>query len=136
GRRINLADPGASLVIAKPGGLLPHGGEMRFDYAGREAKLLERWIAEGAPRLRSRRLAQLEVTPAKANLKQLPASLKLKVTATFDDGANADVTGLALYASSDEGAVSIDESGEGRVTRPGRHALVVKFLDRTQVVQV
>src|SRR5690606_27442845 len=74
--------------------------------------------------------------PAKANLKQLPASLKLKVTATFDDGANADVTGLALYSSSDEGSVSIDDAGQGTVTRPGRHTLVVKFLDRTQVVQI
>ena len=66
GRRVNLADPAASLVIAKPAGLLPHGGEMRFEYDGPEAKLLERWIADGAPRLRLRWLTALEATPAKA----------------------------------------------------------------------
>src|SRR5690606_29988906 len=32
GRRVNLADPRASLLIAKPGGILPHGGEMLFGY--------------------------------------------------------------------------------------------------------
>ncbi len=136
GRRVNLANPGNSLVIAKPAGLLPHGGEMRFEYDGPEAKLLERWIAEGARRLRSRRLTRMEVTPAKAIVAQLPAPITLQVTASFDDGSTCDVTELALYSSSDEASVAINESGQGSVTQPGRHTLVVKFLDHTQVVEV
>ena len=51
GRRVNLARPGESLVLAKPtGDCSQHGGGHALDADGPGAKRLADWIAAGAPR--------------------------------------------------------------------------------------
>ena len=52
GRRVNLARPAESLLLAKPTGLLPHEGGIRLEPDGAGAKRLADWIAAGAPRRR------------------------------------------------------------------------------------
>src|ERR1700745_2994676 len=49
GRRVNLADPGRSLVLLKPTTLVPHKGGKRFEVNSLEYKILSEWIASGAP---------------------------------------------------------------------------------------
>ena len=46
GRRVNLADPQESLLLAKPTGLLDHGGGDVLEGEGEHARTLLRWIAE------------------------------------------------------------------------------------------
>src|SRR5688572_62749 len=46
GRRVNLAEPSESLLLAKPLGRLAHGGKQRFGAASVEAKLIAAWISE------------------------------------------------------------------------------------------
>ena len=65
GRRVNLAIPESSLLIAKPTEQIEHGGGNRFEYEGADARRLTRWIARGARRIRARRLTQIEVDPGK-----------------------------------------------------------------------
>ncbi|MCA9108094.1 MAG: S-layer protein, partial [Planctomycetales bacterium] len=49
GRRIELADPGRSLLLTKPTGALPHKGGVRLEVDSLEYRILAEWIAQGAP---------------------------------------------------------------------------------------
>src|SRR6185503_7453392 len=48
GRRLNLNDPAASLLLAKATGRAPHGGGKRLDPLSPEYSVLLKWIANGA----------------------------------------------------------------------------------------
>ena len=49
GRRVFLAAPERSLILTKISGSIPHGGGIRLKSQQREYRLLEQWIAAGAP---------------------------------------------------------------------------------------
>ena len=49
GRRVSLADPPASLILAKPSFAIPHGGGKRFAKDSLEYRVIEEWIAAGTP---------------------------------------------------------------------------------------
>src|SRR6185437_5114475 len=48
GRRINLADPAASLLLTKPTGRAEHGGGVRLLAGSPEYETIRKWIASGA----------------------------------------------------------------------------------------
>ena len=82
GRRVNLLDPDASVLLLKATGRLPHEGGVRFAFGSPEYELVRRWIAAGAPNDVGRRpaLRKLIVTPAETYL--LPPRRELAVKAT------------------------------------------------------
>ena len=134
-RRINLARPQQSLVLAKPTGLLDHGGDVPLDSAG--AKLLFDWISAGAPRGIPRRLTHFEVTPSAAVVQQTGAILPLKAIARFDNGPAQNVTRWTVMTSADPSALAIDpDSQEATVLRRGRHTAIARFLDRVVPLSV
>src|SRR3984885_15123316 len=49
GRRFNRADPGRSLMLAKPTQEVAHGGGQRFDKDSSYYKIIYAWIAQGVP---------------------------------------------------------------------------------------
>ena len=49
GRRFNRADPGRSLMLAKPTQQVAHGGGLRFDKNSDYYKTIYNWIAQGVP---------------------------------------------------------------------------------------
>src|SRR5881409_3915685 len=49
GRRFNRAEPGRSLMLAKPTQQVPHGGGLRFDKDSDYYKIIYNWIAQGVP---------------------------------------------------------------------------------------
>src|SRR3954465_3578976 len=49
GRRFNRAEPGRSLMLAKPTQQVPHGGGLRFDKDSDYYKIIYDWIAQGVP---------------------------------------------------------------------------------------
>ena len=49
GRRIVPTDPGRSLILTKPTGLLPHKGGVRLESGSLEYRVLSEWIASGVP---------------------------------------------------------------------------------------
>src|SRR6476620_9988161 len=49
GRRFNRADPGRSLMLAKPTQQTPHGGGLRFDIGSDYYRTIFNWIAQGVP---------------------------------------------------------------------------------------
>jgi hypothetical protein len=49
GRRIDLADPGTSLLLTKPTMAVAHKGGKRLEVDGHDYRLLADWIAAGCP---------------------------------------------------------------------------------------
>ena len=49
GRRFNRADPGRSLMLAKPTQQVAHGGGLRFEIDSDYYKIIYNWIAQGVP---------------------------------------------------------------------------------------
>src|SRR3954471_2307837 len=65
GRRLNPADPDASLVLLKATGQVPHGGATRFAKGSWQYNVLREWIAGGGRRAAgSGALKHLHVLPA------------------------------------------------------------------------
>ena len=58
GRRVELADPGRSLLLAKPSGAIAHKGGVRFGTGSLEYRILSDWISRGAAPPERRRLAR------------------------------------------------------------------------------
>ncbi|MGV3720454.1 MAG: DUF1549 domain-containing protein, partial [Actinomycetota bacterium] len=122
GRRVNRADPGNSLLLLKPSGVLPHAGGLRMKPGSDEYRLLARWIAEGARSdlPKAPEVTELVLFPAERVLYGGPGraglSQQLRASARYSDGTTRDVTGLASYESSDE-TVTIDP--DGLVEAPG-----------------
>jgi hypothetical protein len=131
GRRINLARPRSSLLLTKPSERLEHGGGRRLEWDGPRAKLLESWIAAGAPRLKARRLTRLGVTPQREIIDRLGRKTHLRATAHFDDGSRADVTPWTVFTPADADAVNIDDdTAEAIVRRRGQNIVIARYLDR------
>ncbi|HXG10020.1 MAG TPA: DUF1549 and DUF1553 domain-containing protein [Gemmataceae bacterium] len=131
GRRINLARPHESLLLAKPTGRMAHQGGEVLEPDGPGARRLADWIAAGAPRLQARRLIGLEVSPARRVVAKAGAQVQLTATARFDDGRSEDVTFWTVFTAGDPAAVEIEsETARATIHRPGQHVVIARFLDR------
>ena len=66
GRRVDSADPGASLLLTKPTMAVAHKGGLRLDTASADYALLAKWISAGCPgpSPEEKTLVGVEVTPA------------------------------------------------------------------------
>ena len=124
GRRVELADPGRSLILTKPTGAVPHKGGVRFDVGDRPYQILSAWISQGAggPRDDDARVSHLEVHPA-AGVLPVGAEHDLVVIAQSDDGRARDVTRWARFTAANESVAAVDEqTGRGPGGRPGAKA--------------
>lgn len=136
GRRVNLAHPERSLLLLKPTWQLDHEGGERFEADSDFAQVLTNWIAAGAQRRPTRQLTKLVVEPAHAAIDVVPAEQSLAVTAHFGDGTSRRVEHLAVYTPADLAATVVSEQGQVTIVRPGRHAIVVRFLTQVQAIQI
>lgn len=128
GRRLNLHQPEASLLLLKATAAVPHQGGKRLSAGSPEHVLLSRWIGAGAPidALEGNRIQALTVTPGRQTA-QPGDTLRLKVMATFADGMQEDVTGLSSYDSLDRGVATVDANGSIRALDVGDTAIIVRY---------
>jgi len=128
GRRVEIADPGRSLILAKPTGALPHKGGLRLAIDSDEYRTIASWIAAGAPSPQASdpRLTHITVTPENAALAPGDGS-QILVTAHYTDGGVKDVTGWAKFTATDESVASVDDDGRVMVRGPGEAAVLVWF---------
>lgn len=129
GRRVFPADPDFSLLLQKPGNILPHGGGQRMSPGSYEWELIARWIRQGMP-------YGAETDPTLERIESVPpvremnfkSKQQLAVIAHYSDGSTRDVTRLASYeANHSEMALS---NAKGRITIediPGEVAIMVRF---------
>ncbi|MCA9144538.1 MAG: DUF1553 domain-containing protein [Planctomycetaceae bacterium] len=137
GRRIELADPGRSLLLAKPSGALPHKGGLRFDVDSFEYRVIAEWISAGAvgPSDAEPVMDRIEILPKLATL-QPGDKQQLIVRAHYSDGHTEDVTRWAKYTSASEAVASVDEGGELTVMGYGEGAITAWFASNIVIARV
>jgi hypothetical protein len=132
GRRIVPTDPGRSLILTKPTGLLPHKGGVRLDPSSLEYRVLAEWIAAGAPGPRDDdpQIERVEVLPQYTR-QAVGNTQQLVVLAHFSDGHVDDATRWAKYTAVNSSVTSVDERGMVTITGPGEGAIKAWYLNHT-----
>ena len=137
GRRLNMASPELSLLLKKGIGAMPHGGGTRFEAGGKADKLLQAWIAAGAPGpvKDEATVVRLEVTPRTHTLKA-GERIPLKAIATYSDGKTRDVTWLTRFDANDPSQLEVAATGVVTSLRHGESAVRAAFLDHVEVAVI
>ena len=128
GRRVNVFDPGRSLVLLKATGQVAHEGGQRFVRGSWEYRVIRAWIANGAGRDPSRPAVQaIEIQPAESRLERPGATSRLAVVARFADGSEADVTPFSGLRARGAGVADVSNTGAVRGLRPGDTAVIAAY---------
>ena len=137
GRRVELSDPGSSLLLVKPTTALPHKGGKRLEVQSEDYQLLAAWITAGCPgpQADDAKLIGLSVDPSESAL-QPGQSQQLKVIAKYDNGVECDVTRWAKFTSTDETVASVDGAGKLSVIGSGQGAVTAWFSSQVVVARV
>ena len=137
GRRINLADPGRSLLLLKATASVPHKGGERFAVESREYQIIADWIAAGAPGPQTGEavIERIEMEPRQVVLGS-GAEQQLTVRAHFSDGRSEDVTRWAKYTAANASVTQVDEDGLVKVVGHGEGAVTAWYLSRIAIATV
>lgn len=137
GRRIDLGDPGASLVLAKPSGAIAHKGGIRFTTASPEYRVISQWIAAGAPAPSETDAAveRIEIRPLRS-IERVGSVRRMTVAALYTDGAEADVTQHVKWSSADETVCRVDDDGAVQIIGPGEGAIVAWYAGKLAIARV
>lgn len=138
GRRVNVLNPKASLLLLKAAGQMPHGGGQAISPQSGDFHRLLAWIEAGAPNLTGNRriLKNLKIVPDQIRVTR-PESVRVMAIAEYEDGTKRDVSAWASWKSLDESVASVDLWGRASVLERGETAIVVRYgsLVKTAVVQ-
>ena len=134
GRRVNMIQPEASLLLLKPTMEVAHGGNKRFDRDSIDYRILHAWLASGAdaPGKDDPEVSKIEITPQR-RVGEPGFTQQLRVTATYSDGRTADVTALCQYDSMDEGVAAVHESGFVKALGRGQAPIMVRFRGQAEI---
>ncbi len=137
GRRVDLVEPGASLLLTKPTTAIKHKGGKRIEIDSDDYRVFAEWIAVGAPGLKGDEptLASIAVSPEE-NTAKPGDSLALKVTAKYSDGHERDVTRWAKFTSADETVATVTQDGKVTVLGAGQGAVTAWFSSLVVVARV
>lgn len=136
--RVDLADIGESLIIAKPIDADAHEGGQRFEPGSWQHHVLSRWIESGAGDDRSTDLAlqRLEITPAEILFATDNAAVELTATAHWSDGSVEDVTPLCRFRTNDDAVADVSENGTVTSGDKGDTHIVVFYDNAVTCVPV
>jgi hypothetical protein len=137
GRRINLTDADASLILQKASGQVMHQGGKRLSVGSWEYEVIRRWIAAGAPAddLNAAQVRELKVTPADQVVKA-GETFTLRVDARFADGSTEDVTRYCSFQSLDSQVAVVDASGKVQGKGVGDAAIIVRYRANPAMARV
>jgi hypothetical protein len=135
GRRVFPAAPEQSLLLRKMTGRMPHGGGARVPRNSPDYETLRAWIAAGLPygSLSDPKVTAVRVEPRERVLAPR-GQQQLRVTATYSDGREADVTALTKFQSNNDGLAAVQPDGlvsAGEV--PGEAAVMASFMNEVDV---
>ncbi|MFI5457683.1 MAG: DUF1549 and DUF1553 domain-containing protein [Isosphaerales bacterium] len=135
GRRTDVFDPPASLILKKATLRVPHQGGRRFQKDAAAYKLLNDWISQGCrPSPSATRLTGVEVFPSRRYLHASSPRQQLVVRARFDDASVRDVTDLAVFSSSNEADAPVTARGLVEFRRTAETVILVRYLERIETV--
>ena len=137
GRRVEMADPGASLLLTKPTTALQHKGGKRLDVKSEDYKILAAWIGAGCPgpKADDAQLIKLEILPQEILLKP-GQNQQLSVKAKYSNGSERDVTRWAKFTSADESVAGVDGSGKVNVIGHGQGAITAWFSSQIVISRI
>ncbi|MGK0190046.1 MAG: hypothetical protein ACI9R3_005865 [Verrucomicrobiales bacterium] len=140
GRRVDLGNPGASLLLTKPTTAMKHKGGKRFAVDSDEYRILSQWIAQGAPapEVDDPALTQLTISPPEQTLSSgvNGETLQLTVTARYSDGVERDVTRWAKFTSTDATVAEVDDAGSVTVIGHGEGAITAWFSSQITTARI
>ncbi len=137
GRRIDAANPGRSLLLAKPTGMIAHKGGVRLDPESADYRILADWIAAGAPARQEEdpTLTKIEMLPEQINLAR-DARQQLIVLAHYSNGRIEDVTHWAKFTSANEAMAQVDADGRVHIVGHGKGSIVATFASRIAIASI
>lgn len=137
GRRLDLNDPAASLLLQKASGQVMHQGGKRLAVGSWEYELIRQWIAAGAPAdsVGLAQVKELRVTPADQVVKP-GEGFDLRVEAKFADGTTEDVTRYCSFHSLDVQVAAVDEAGKVTGKGVGDAAVIVRYRAQPAMARV
>ncbi len=135
GRRIFMPAPKHSLLLRKISGGVAHGGGRILSTQSDDYETLRAWIALGVPLGESTdpKVMRIRVEPGDRQLAMRSAQ-QLRVTATWSDGRESDVTTLAKFQSNNESLARVNEGGLIEVGEvPGDVAIMASYMGSVDV---
>jgi hypothetical protein len=129
GRRVDLSVPGASLIVEKSVGDVPHTGGKRFDRDSELCQTLVEWIAAGCPEdpADQAKCESIELYPKQAVLDGEGAAQQMTVLARYTDGTTRDVTSLAAFFTNNETSAALDDKGQVTAGARGEAYIFARF---------
>ncbi len=137
-RRINLAVPRESLLMAKIDGTAPHTGGKRMGQDSEYYATLLRWLEAGVPQDPAdvAKVERVELFPPRVVLEGEGAAQQFTVRATYSDGTDRDVTNLALFLTNNETSAPISPDGLVTAAARGEAFVMARFATSTVGSQV
>jgi hypothetical protein len=139
GRRFNRADPGRSLMLAKPSQEVAHGGGRRFAKDSDYYKTIYNWIAQGVPYGDPAKdsVVELRAEPAEIFMAKPGETTSLKVVVRYQDDQTRDVTRETTIESNVPDVASVESDkpvihGE----RVGEATLLVRYQGKFGAIPV
>lgn len=136
GRRIELSDPGRSLILAKPSGAIAHKGGLRFEVGSPAYKVISHWVAQGAPMPQAGDpvVERIKVFPA-GILLQPGDEISLIVHAHYSNGQVQDVTRWSKFESADLSVAHVNDSGRVKIIGPGEGAVTAWYASKIAIAR-
>jgi len=138
GRRFNRADPGRSLMLAKPTQEVAHGGGQRFEKNSDYYKIIYNWISQGVPFGDPEKdsVTDLQVEPKEILMPRPGEAVTAKVIAKFKDGQTRDVTREANIESNTPDVAKVGTSADVKGERIGEATLLIRYQGKFAAVPV
>ena len=133
GRRVDLADPAASLLVEKSIGAVPHTGGKRVDPNSELYQNMVSWIAAGCQKDPADipTCTSIDLYPKNAVLDGEGATQKLTVRAQYSDGTDRDVTHLVLFLTNNETSAAVSPEGVVKAGARGEAFVMARFATHT-----
>src|SRR5215475_7914842 len=142
GRRFNRADPGRSLMLAKPSQEVAHGGGRRFAKDSDYYRTIYDWIAQGVPYGDPARdtVVDMRAEPAEILLTRPGETASLTITVRYQDDQTRDVTRDATIESNVPDVASVESDRPDKPVvhgeRVGEATLLVRFQGKLSPIPV
>jgi hypothetical protein len=139
GRRFNRADPGRSLMLAKPSQEVAHGGGRRFAKDSDYYRTIYNWISQGSPYGDPAQdtVVELQAEPREILMTKPGDTASLKIVARYQDDQLRDVTRETIIESNIPDVASIEsDKAVVRGERVGEATLLVRYQGRFEAIPV
>jgi len=129
GRRINRAEPEKSLLLEKATGNVSHTGGELFTVDSESYRIILEWLNQGAPHDPDEAplVTGIRFQIDKHKFERPGSSLAAKVTATYTDGSERDITRWCLFMGSNDSVAPIDDAGVIEAKKAGGAHVFARF---------